>query len=102
MLAAVTGASGHLGANLIRALIDRKWKVRALVHNDIRALEGLDIERAFGDVLNEESLRQAFAGADAVFHLAGRISIVTWDRKEVEAVNITGVQTWSMPVWLPV
>ena len=92
MFAVVTGASGHLGANLVRALIDRKWEVRALVHHDTRALEGLDIERVAGDVLDGESLRQAFHGADIVFHLAGRISVVNWDRKKVEAVNITGVQ----------
>jgi len=92
MLAVVTGASGHLGANLVRALINRKWQVRALVRNDTRALEGLDIEFASGDVLDEKSLREAFTGADVVFHLAGRISIVSWDRKQVEEVNITGVK----------
>jgi len=92
MLAAVTGASGHLGANLVRALIARKWQVRTLVRRDIRALEGLDIECISGDVLDKESLRRAFAGADIIFHLAGRISLVNRDRKEVEAVNITGVQ----------
>lgn len=92
MLMAVTGASGHLGANLVRALLDKKWQVRALVHHDTRALDGLDIECVPGDVLNENSLKQAFTGADVVFHLAGRISVVTWDRKEVEAVNITGVR----------
>ena len=54
MLAVVTGASGHLGANLVRSLIDRKWQVRALIRNDTRALEGLDIEFAYGDVLDEE------------------------------------------------
>ncbi len=92
MLAAVTGASGHLGANLVRSLIVKKWRVRALVHNDTRALDGLDIERVQGDVLDKESLIRAFTGADVVFHLAGLISIVSWDRKEVEAVNITGVK----------
>ena len=92
MLAAITGASGHLGANLVRALIDRKWEVRAVVRHDIRAVEGLDIERVSGDVLDEESLRRAFTRVDVVFHLAGRISVVNWDRKETEAVNITGVQ----------
>jgi dihydroflavonol-4-reductase len=92
MLAVVTGASGHLGANMVRALIDRKWQVRALVHNDTRALDGLDIEFVSGDVIDEKSLREAITGADVVFHLAGRISIVSWDRKEVEAVNITGVK----------
>jgi dihydroflavonol-4-reductase len=70
MLAAVTGASGHLGANLVRALLDRKWQVRAIIRNDKRALEGLDIEFVAGDVLDGESLRQAFTGADVVFHLA--------------------------------
>ena len=92
MLAVVTGASGHLGANLVRLLVDRKWQVRALIRNDTRALEELDIEFVYGDVLNKESLRTAFTGADVVFHLAGRISIVSWDRTEVEAVNITGVK----------
>lgn len=92
MLAAVTGASGHLGANLVRLLIDKKWKVRALIHHDRRALEGLSIERISGDILDGESLKQAFTGADIVFHLAGRISVVRWDHKEVEAINITGVQ----------
>ncbi|MFC2062639.1 NAD-dependent epimerase/dehydratase family protein [Chloroflexota bacterium] len=92
MLAAVTGASGHLGANLVRSLIERGWKVRALIHRDSRALEELDIERVAGDVLDGDSLKQAFAGVDVVFHLAGRISIINWDHKEVEAVNITGVR----------
>lgn len=56
MLATVTGTSGHLGANLVRALIDRKWRVRALVRNDVRALKGLEIESVSGDVLDEQSL----------------------------------------------
>ncbi|MFC1871720.1 NAD-dependent epimerase/dehydratase family protein [Chloroflexota bacterium] len=92
MLSAVTGASGHLGANLVRTLLSRGWKVRTLVHCNTRALEGLPIERVTGDVLDEESLKQTFTGVDVVFHLAARISVVRWDRKQVEAINITGVQ----------
>ncbi len=92
MLAAVTGAAGHLGANLVRTLLNKDWQVRAVVHHDVRAIEGLNIEHVSGDVLDEESLNRAFHGVDVVFHLAGRISIVGWDRKEVEAVNIDGVR----------
>jgi nucleoside-diphosphate-sugar epimerase len=92
MLSAVTGASGHLGANLVRALLSRGWTVRTLVHCDTRSLEGLPVERVTGDVLDEESLKQTFTGVDVVFHLAARISVVRWDRKQVEAINITGVQ----------
>ncbi len=44
MTTVVTGASGHVGANLIRALIDRNRPVRALVHEHSKSLEGLDID----------------------------------------------------------
>jgi dihydroflavonol-4-reductase len=91
-LAAVTGASGHLGANLVRSLIYRGWKVRALVHYDRRALEGLDLEIVEGDILNEETLKEAFRGVDTVFHLASRISLVKRDIQKVETINIKGVQ----------
>ncbi len=92
MFAAVTGASGHLGANLVRELILQGWKVRTLVHRDTRALEGLDVECVHGDILDRESLREVFSGTDVVFHLAARISVAGRDDKEVEAVNITGVE----------
>ena len=92
MKAIVTGASGHLGANLIRALLLRKWDVTALVHHDIRALEGLEIERIHGDILDATSLENAFDGVDIVFHLAARISVIKQDRKQVEEMNIGGVR----------
>jgi dihydroflavonol-4-reductase len=92
MFAAITGASGHLGANLVRALISRDWKVRALVHRDTRALEGIHIDQVPGDILEEESLKRAFSGVDIVFHLAARISVVNWDRNQVEVINIKGVR----------
>ncbi len=38
---AVTGASGHVGTNLCRMLIDRGYKVRALIHNSTKGLEAL-------------------------------------------------------------
>lgn len=92
MKAIVTGASGHLGANLIRALTSRKWDVKALVHRDTRALEGLDIALVQGDILDADSLKNAFHGVDIVFHLAARISVIKKDRKQVEEMNIGGVR----------
>jgi dihydroflavonol-4-reductase len=88
----VTGASGHVGANLVRALLARGRRVRALVNAESRALEGLDVERVSGDVRNPESLRRAFDGAEVVYHLAARISI-SGDRDGlVRAVNVDGVR----------
>jgi dihydroflavonol-4-reductase len=92
MLVAVTGPSGHLGANLVRVLLRRGYRVRALVHQNTRAIDGLPVEKVAADILNAESLQKAFVGVDVVFHLAARISIVNSDRQQVEAMNIFGVR----------
>jgi len=76
MTVLVTGASGHVGANLVRALLDRDRAVRVLARDDARAIDGLDVERVRGDVLHPDTLRAAVDGADVVYHCAARISIV--------------------------
>jgi dihydroflavonol-4-reductase len=86
----VTGASGHLGANLVRRLLERGDRVRVLVHRQARSLEGLGVEAAWGDVLDSESLRAAFAGAEIVYHLAGVVSIQGDVGGLVPAVNVEG------------
>jgi dihydroflavonol-4-reductase len=86
----VTGSTGHLGANLVRALIERGDRVTALVYGSPRALEGLDVEIASGDVRDLAGLRRAFAGAEVVFHLAAHISITGSQGGLVEAINVEG------------
>jgi dihydroflavonol-4-reductase len=92
MRVAVTGASGHVGANLMRALLDRGDDVRALVHEHVAALEGLDVERVHGDVLDGDSLARAFEGVERVYHLAAIISIDGDRGGTVPAVNVRGVR----------
>jgi dihydroflavonol-4-reductase len=88
----VTGAAGHAGANLIRALVAEGRPVRALVHLDRQALEGLDIEVVSGDICDPDSLLKAFKGAEVVYHLAARISISTDPWSLLEAVNVIGTR----------
>lgn len=89
----VTGATGHVGANVIRMLLERGERVRAVVHeNGGKALDGLDIEKVKGDVTNRESLVAAFTGTRAVFRLAARISIIAEQRGLVSAINVEGVR----------
>jgi len=87
----VTGAAGHAGANLVRALVQGR-PVRALVHLDRKALEGLDIEVVTGDICDPDSLLKAFAGAEVVYHLAARISIAKESWSRLEAVNVIGTR----------
>ncbi len=94
MSALVTGASGHLGGVLVRALLAQGRSVRALVHSTSDALEGLEgpLERVQGDVLDRASLAKACEGVDTVFHLAAVISIVGDPHGVVKAVNVDGTR----------
>jgi dihydroflavonol-4-reductase len=92
MTVVVTGASGHIGANLVRALIDKGRPTRCLVHVNCRALDGLDIEMVPGDISDADSLCRAFEGADVVYHLAACISLSMSDWSVLERVNVLGTR----------
>jgi dihydroflavonol-4-reductase len=92
VLAAVTGGSGHLGANLVRVLLAAGHRVRALVHRDTRALDGLDVARVAGDVLDPATLPALVSGADVVFHLAGCVSIAGDPNGLVLRTNVEGTR----------
>ena len=55
----VTGATGHIGNVLVRTLLEKGRKVRALVlpGEDLSPLQGLDVELVEGDVLAPEIAR---------------------------------------------
>ena len=88
----VTGASGHLGANVVRALVTAGEPVRAVDVRRGAALQGLDVDFAEGDVLDPAALQNAFAGAEFVLHLAARISIAGDPDGSVRRVNVDGVR----------
>jgi len=91
-LIVVTGASGHLGANLVRALLKRGDRVRVLVRRDRRAIEDLAVETVRGDILDPDSLLRAFAGAASVYHAAGSISITGDPHGDVYRTNVIGTR----------
>lgn len=71
MLALVTGAGGFLGQALVRALVARGDRVRALVRRPEPALSLPGVEVALGDATDPAALARAVAGVDVAFHLAG-------------------------------
>ena len=64
----VTGATGHLGANLVRRLLADGEDVRVLVRegSDDRAIAGLPVEEARGDVRVPVRMGQVAAGPSPV------------------------------------
>lgn len=92
MKTVVTGASGHLGVNLMHALMAQKRPVRALVHINEYTIKGLDTEVIYGDIGDIDSLRRVFEGAEVVYHLAATISLLKHDWRRVEATNVIGTR----------
>lgn len=89
---AITGATGHVGANLVRALVAQGHRPRVLVRDDTRALEGLDVEQVRGDVTEPDSLARAFDGVELVYHLAAVITLGKKTAALAERVNIEGTR----------
>lgn len=92
MRVVVTGATGHVGNNLVRALLERGEQVRVLLFPDdtTRPIEGLPVERVMGDVCDLDSLLQAFRGADLVYHVAGIVAIMPGQSALLQRVNVRG------------
>lgn len=76
----VTGATGFVGSNLVRSLLDEGHDVLAsgAPGSTTRYLDELDIEVRLADLLDPEARTELVAGQDWVFHVAGDTS--TWSR----------------------
>lgn len=79
----VTGAGGFIGSHLCERLIEKDYKVKALVKYNSRGLWGWlensprkdKLEVIPGDIRSYDSVKQAMEGVDIVFHLAALIGI---------------------------
>ena len=81
--ALVLGATGHIGAHVVRALLAKGYAVRAGYRNPRYrfVLDGLPLDTVPLDVEEPAALRQALDGCELVFHCAGFYPGFT-DRRE--------------------
>ena len=93
----VTGSAGHVGANLVRRLLDDGVRVRVLLrHEDNNeALDGLEVERAFADIRDLNATRHALADCQGVYHVAAKVSTIEGNRahrREIFECNALGTR----------
>jgi nucleoside-diphosphate-sugar epimerase len=93
----VTGATGHLGANLVRRLLDDGKAVRALLRpqSDAQALAGLDVEVVPGDLRDADACARAVRSCAAIYHCAAKVSTTYGNarhRREIFACNVLGTR----------
>lgn len=94
MKAFVTGATGFVGAALVRKLAAMGVQVVALVrpHADMRNLDGQQVQITYGDVRDEKSLAAVMDGCTWCFHVAAFYSPMPADADMMYAVNVQGTQ----------
>ena len=91
----VTGATGFVGSNLVKTLLNQGWSVSTLVrkNSSLQDIEGLPIDNRIGDVIDLPSVRNAMPqGVDAVFHVAASTNVWAANNDEQDQVNIDGTQ----------
>jgi dihydroflavonol-4-reductase len=88
----VTGGTGFIGANVVRALLQRGVEVRALVRprSDTQNLDSLDIELVAGDLRDRGSLEAALEGCDTLYHVAAMYALWARNPRDIYDSNVTG------------
>lgn len=94
MLTLVTGGTGFVGAAVVRLLLSEGHTVRALARrgSNLQNLDGLDIELAFGDLLDKETLRHALKGCRRLYHVGAHYSLWEPSSEVFYRVNVDGTR----------
>ena len=88
----ITGGTGHLGINLIKALLDQEYNVKALIRHSSFSFKHPLLTLIKGDLSNLEALSQLTDNSDVIIHCASAISIGEMPHDSIYEVNVRGTQ----------
>lgn len=92
MTVLVTGATGLVGSNVCRLLLEERRAVRALVRHgsETEPLAELGVELAFGDLTDADSVLRAADGCEAIVNSAAVLGGPEQDLEQQRATNVDG------------
>ncbi|MDH3597261.1 MAG: NAD-dependent epimerase/dehydratase family protein [Rhodospirillales bacterium] len=92
MTTLVTGATGFVGAAVVRRLLARGTAVRVLARDasDRRNIAGLEVETVAGDLRDRASLEKAARGCVALYHVAADYRLWVREPETIYRVNVEG------------
>ncbi|MEZ4919910.1 MAG: NAD-dependent epimerase/dehydratase family protein [Saprospiraceae bacterium] len=91
----VTGGTGFLGINLIRALCAEGWHLTVLhrASSNLKYIQDLPIQLVKGSITDRESLERVMPeGLDVVFHLAGDTNMWSRNNARQTEINVDGTR----------
>ena len=89
----ITGATGFVGANLARLLLQKGYQVKALARENanLNNIKALELEIVKGD-LNDANLAEKMQGCDYLFHVAAQYSLWQKDKDSLYHNNVLGTK----------
>ncbi|NGZ02115.1 MAG: NAD-dependent dehydratase [Nitrospira sp. WS238] len=94
MKALVTGATGFVGAAVVRALLNSGVDVRVIARpgSDPSNLRSVQVEQVLGDLRDKTSLREALAGCRHLYHIAAHYALWARDPSIFYDINVAGTR----------
>lgn len=95
MKSLVTGATGLIGSSIVRELLKDGKEVKVLVRksSNTKNIDGLDFERAYGDIRDKESVKAALKGCDTFYQAAALYEFWGPKKKDYYDVNVEGTKS---------
>ena len=90
----ITGSTGFLGSAILRKLLDDGREVKILIRekSDTTNINGVDVEIAYGDLRDSDSLQSALNGCNVLYHTAAYYSLWDQDKRIIYDINVEGTR----------